>query len=254
MEVLMEKKWYNYFVSTDQPDGSTEEAPPPTPVQGARPPARAAVPRPAGSSAAQAVAEIAAAITVPESKFVAAISNPTSFDEIYKAAEIPVATHGYTILKVADMLQNEHIRDMAPTVKRSTVLVALDAAGVKVQEVIQDAVRRDKALDTYELVQEKSILELENKKNQENRQFQAELDRLKAEYEAKIRKNNDLVAREKERLSQWRVKKQQEEEKIAEAVSYFASPNPITTTRAAGPAAGSTAFEAPPAKSEGSEP
>jgi len=250
----MDKKWYNYFVSTDQPEGSTEEAPPPTPVQGARPPARPVPPRPAGSSAAQAVAEIAAAVTISETKFATPVSNPTSFDEIYKAAEIPVAAHGYTILKVADMLQNEHIRDMAPTVKRSTVLVALDAAGVKVQEVIQDAVRRDKALDTYELVQDKGILELENKKNQENRQFQAELDRLKAEYEAKIRKNNDLVAREKERLSQWRVKKQQEEQKIAEAVSYFASPNPITTTRAASSAAGAPAFEAPPAKPEGSEP
>jgi hypothetical protein len=250
----MDKKWYNYFVSTDQPEGSAEEVPPPPPVQGARPPARAAVPRPAGSSAAQAVADIAAAVTIPESRFAAPVNNPTSFDEIYQAAEIPVASHGYTILKVADMLQNEHIRDMAPTVKRSTILVALDAAGVKVQEVIQDAVRRDKALDTYELVQEKSILELENKKNQENRQFQAELDRLKAEYEAKIRKNNDSVAREKERFSQWRVNKQQEEQKIAEAVSYFASPNPITTGRPASPTAGSPASGAPPAKPQGSEP
>ena len=98
-------------------------------------------------------------------------------------------------------------------------------------------------------MQEKSILELENKKNQENRQVQAELDRLKAEYEAKIRKNNDSVAREKERFSAWREKKQQEEQKIAEAVSYFASPNPITTGRAVSPAAG-----APPAKPQGSEP
>ena len=51
--------------------------------------------------------------------------------------------------------------------KRSSILLALDAAGVKIQEVIQDAVRRDKALDTYEHVQEKGLLELENKKIQE---------------------------------------------------------------------------------------
>lgn len=250
----MEKKWYNYFVSTDQPEGSTEEAPPPAPGQANRPPARPVTPRPAGASAAQAVADIAATVTIPESRFAGPVNNPTSFNEIYQAAEIPVAPHGYTILKVADMLQNEHIRDMAPTVKRSTILVALDAAGVKVQEVIQDAVRRDKALDTYELVQEKSILELENKKNQENRQYQAELDRLRAEYEVKIRKNNDSVARERERFSQWRVQKQQEEQKIAEAVSYFASPNPITTGRPVSPAAGLPASEAPPAKPRGSEP
>lgn len=248
----MEKKWYNYFVSTDQPEGLTEEAPPPPPVQGARPAARPITPRPAGSSAAQAVADIAAAVTIPETRFATPVNNPTSFDEIYQAAEIPVAPHGYTILKVAEMLQSEHIRALAPSVKRSTILVALDAAGVKLQDVIQDAVRRDKALDTYEHVQEKGILELENKRSQENRELQAELDRLKGEYEAKIRKNNDAVAKEKERFAGWRLKKQQEEQKIADTVSYFASPNPITTARPAGPSVGASPAEAIPSKPQGS--
>ncbi len=244
----MEKKWYNLFVSVDQPEGQTEDAPPPPPTQGSAPPLRRPAPRPAAASAAQTVAEIVAATATPEPKFTAPVSNPTSFDEIYQAAEIPVAAHGYTILKVAEMLQSEHIRALAPSVKRSTILVALDAAGVKLQEVIQDAVRRDKALDTYELVQEKGVLDLENKKNQENRQLQTELDRLKGEYETKIRKNNDAVAREKERFSGWRLKKQQEEQKIAETVSYFASPNPVTTARPAGPAGSAPA--APPKAQE----
>jgi len=246
----MDKKWYNYFVSVDQPEGEAPGVPPPRggPAPAATPPMAARKPAAApGASAAQTVAQIAATITPPpEPKFTSAVASAATFDEIYKAAEIPVAAHGYTILKVADMLHSEHIRDMAPTVKRSTVLVALDAAGVKIQEVIQDAVRRDKALDTYELVQEKGILDLENKKSQENRQLQAELDRLKGEYEAKIRKNNDAVTREKERFAAWRVKKQQEEQKIAEAVSHFASPNPITT----GP--GVSAAAASPPKPEGS--
>jgi hypothetical protein len=246
----MDKKWYNYFVSTDDPEGGERDVS--TPVGGpATPPTPPPVRKPStapSSSAAQTVAQIAATISpLPEPKFTSPVANAASFDEIYKAAEIPVATHGYTILKIADMLDNEHIRDMAPTVKRSTVLVALDAAGVKIQEVIQDAIRRDKALDTYELVQEKGIQDLENKKTQENRQLQTELDRLKAEYEAKIRKNNDAVAREKERFADWRLKKQQEEQKIADAVSHFASPNPITTGPASRPAA------APPAKPEGTE-
>jgi hypothetical protein len=236
----MEKKWYNYFVSTDDP-GSAEAETPQTPPAAPRRPATAPA-----ASAAQAVAQIAATVPSPsESKFASAVAAAASFDEIYKAAEIPVPPHGYTILKVAEMLNNEHIRDMAPTVKRSTILVALDAAGVKIQEVIQDAIRRDKALDTYELVQEKGLTDLERKKSEENRQLQAELDRLKAEYEAKIRKNNDAVAREKERFAEWRLRKQQEEQKIADAVSHFTSPNPITTGAASRPA------PAPPAGPEG---
>ncbi|MFB3921835.1 MAG: hypothetical protein ACE145_08945 [Terriglobia bacterium] len=220
----MSKKWYNFIVSVDQAaETEAEETSPSGPSP---------APRMAPPSPAQTVAQIAASVAA-EPKFTAPVSNPTSFDEIYSAAEITPPTHGYTIMKIADMLQSEHIRSLAPSVKRSSILLALDAAGVKVQEVIQDAVRRDKALDTYERVQEKGLLELESKKMQENRQIQAELDKMVADYQARMRKNTDEVAKEKERFFGWRLKKQQEEQKIADAVSYFVTENPITTSTSA---------------------
>ncbi len=216
----MGKKWYNFILSVDQPAGSDAEQAPDS----------VSAPAPtAPASAAQTVAEIAAAAAI-DPKFSTPVSNPSSFEEIYRAAEIQDASHGYTILKVADMLQNEHIRSLAPTVKRSSILLALDAAGVKLQEVIEDAVRRDRALDTFERVQEAALHELETKKAQDNRQIQVELDRLVAEHQARMQKNNDEVAKEKERFFGWRLKKQQEEQKIYEAVSYFVTENPITTS------------------------
>ena len=220
----MSKKWYNFIVSVDQPVETEGDE---TSLQEEAPAPRRAPPSPA-----QTVAQIASAVSA-EPRFTAPVNNPTSFDEIYSAAEIAPPTHGYTILKIADMLLSEHIRSLTPSVKRSSILLALDAAGVKIQEVIQDAVRRDKALDTYERVQEKGLLELESKKMQENRQIQAELDRMVAEYQARIRKNTDEVAKEKERFFGWRLKKQQEEQRIADAVSYFVAENPITTGAAA---------------------
>jgi hypothetical protein len=117
---------------------------------------------------------------------------------------------------------------MPTDVKRSTILVALDAAGVDIKDVIQDAVRRDKALDGYERVQERAITDLESKKNQENAQIQAELDKYVAEQRAKIQSNNDDVTKEKERFFGWRLKKQQEEKKISDAVAPFVTENPIT--------------------------
>jgi len=229
----MDKKWYNFIVSVDHPaESSSEEGIEPNKSRGA--------PR----SAAQTVAEIAAAAAV-EPKFTTPVSNPTSFDEIYRAAEIPDTSHGYTILKVAEMLQSEHIRSLTPTVKRSSVLLALDAAGVKLQEVIEDAVRRDKALDTYERVQDKALQELVGHKAEENRQIQAEIDRVVAEHQAHMQKNNDEVAKEKERFYGWRLKKQQEEQKIYDAVSYFVTENPITTS-------GHAAEPTPPPKPQGS--
>jgi hypothetical protein len=187
-------------------------------------------------SAAQTVAEIASNVAT-EPKFSSPVSNANSFDEIYQAAEIPPAPQGYSIMKVADMLQSEHIRTVPADVKRSTVLVALDAAGVDIKDVIQDAVRRDKALDGYERVQERAVSELETRKTQENAQIQAEIDRVVADQRAKIQANNEEVTREKERFFGWRLKKQQEEKKISDAVAPFVTENPITTGAGSAPSA-----------------
>jgi hypothetical protein len=209
----MSKKWYNYIVSID--DGAGENASASDNAAGAK-------------TAAQSVAEIASSIAA-EPQFTTPVSDPTSFDEIYKAAEIPPSSKGYSILKVSQMLESEHIRNLPSDVKKSSVLVALDAAGVDVKDVIQDAVRRDRALDTYERVQQRAVQELEDRKTKENGDLQAQIDKYVTEQRAKIQANNDEVSREKERFSGWRLKKQQEEKKIAEAVGYFVTENPITT-------------------------
>ncbi len=222
----MSKKWYNLFVSVDP---STEES---TETDDPGPPV----------SAAQAVADIAASTAIaPESKFTAPVSNSASFEEIYHAAEISTPPHGFTIMKVGEMLRSEHIRNLPKDVKRSSVLVALEAAGAPIQEVIEDAVKRDRALDTFERVQDKALNELETRKSQENQQIQSEMDRVVADYKARMQANNDAVAKERERFYAWRLKKQEEEQKISDAVSYFVSANPITTGgSAAAPAQSNT--------------
>jgi len=209
----MTKKWYNYIISVD--DAQQSQATP-------------GVPQPSAKTAAQSVAEIASTIAA-EPQFTTPVSDPTSFDEIYKAAEIPPAAKGYSILKVSQMLESEHIRNLPSDVRKSSILVALDAAGVEIKDVIQDAIRRDRALDTYERVQQRAVEELDAKKTKENSDIQAQIDKYVTEQRAKIQSNNDAISREKERFTGWRLKKQQEEKKIAEAVGYFVAENPITT-------------------------
>ena len=209
----MSKKWYNYIVSID--DGAGQNAPASEDAVGTK-------------TAAQSVAEIASTIAA-EPQFTSPVSDPTSFDEIYKAAEIPPPSKGYSILKVSQMLESERIRNLPSDVKKSSVLVALDAAGVDVKDVIQDAIRRDRALDTYERVQQRAVQELDDRKTKENGDVQAQIDKYVTEQRARIQANNEEVSREKERFTGWRLKKQQQEKKIAEAVGYFVAENPITT-------------------------
>ena len=90
--------------------------------------------------------------------------------------------------------------------------------------------RRDRALDTYERVQQKALTELENKKTQENLKIQEEIDRLVGEKQARIQTNNAEIAREKDRFKSWCLQKQKEEARIADAVSHFVSENPITVS------------------------
>jgi len=216
----MSKKWYNAFVSVDSPPGDSGRSEPP---EEAAPPA---------NDAARMVAQIAA--TVPKQPvFTAPVQNPTSFDEIYQAAEIQPPPSGYTIGKVAAMLASEHLHGLSPEVKRSSILVALEASGAKIEDVIQDAVHRDRALDSYERVLRKSLSDVQAKKADENRQVEAEMNKMLADYRARIQANNEAVAKESERFSTWLAQKQKEEKIIADAVGYFVTENPITVGGAA---------------------
>ena len=234
------KKWYTYFVSVEETAGQAASG--------------AGTGSAASGDVAKTVADIADSIQMPQQqkdrmdqKFQAAAqqttaatggpgAKPMPFNEIYAAAEIVAPPHGYTVLKVAEMLQSPHIKELPLEVKRSSVLVALDAAGVKIQEIVEDAIRRDKALDTFERVQQKQLEDFEAAKLEENRKLQTELDKLTAEYKAKIQSNNEAATQRKEAFFGWRVDKQKMEQKIADAVSPFVTENPITTSSRPAPA------------------
>jgi hypothetical protein len=152
-----------------------------------------------------------------------------TFQQIYDAVEIKTAQHGYDIYKVGQMVSSPHLKDMTAAIKKSSVLVALEAAKVSIDEIIQDAVRRDKALDAYEKVEERKVSELEQKKAAENQKIQEEIEKFLNEKRALMESNNKSVLQAKERLAQWKIQKQAEEQRIFDTVSYFVAENPITT-------------------------
>jgi hypothetical protein len=201
------KKWYSFFVVADEAKADAD-------------------------ALTQAVSAQRVTDVVPgadqDTAFSGSVGDTTSLEELYASAKIATPAHGYSILKVADMLESEHIRSLPPDVKRKSILVALEAAGVKLQEIIEDAVQRDRALDTYERVLEKNLEELRRAKELENQRLEEEINQRLSELRARIAENNRDVSREQENLSAWRTGKRAEEEKIAQAVGYFVSENPIT--------------------------
>ena len=75
---------------------------------------------------------------------------------------------------------------------------------------------------------------MEARKTKESQELQAEIERRINEMQSRVQANNDEVTKGKEQFYGWQLKKQQEEQKIADAVSYFTSEKPISTVGDAG--------------------
>ena len=177
-------------------------------------------PKPAGGMQTEALA--GSPVTSAHSsghEFAVSHLDLPAFGEVYRAAGIRAPRLGYTIEKVIEMLESEHIRTLPLETKRSSLLMALDAAGVEVEEVLQDGTLRQHAITSHETLQRKRIEEYETRKAQENVGIQAEAERVAAEYAARISRNLDELAREKDNLRKWQTKKQYEAQRIADAMA-----------------------------------
>jgi hypothetical protein len=149
-------------------------------------------------------------------------------EDIYRTAGIMIPRKGYSIKKVVEMLNSEHIRDLSTDMKRVAVLMALDAAGVPIEEILQDAKARQQALDTHEAEQKKRADAECAHKLEENTQIEAELERLKAHHTARINRNLEAVAREKAAFDDWLAVKQEESESMAEAAELCSKASEAT--------------------------
>jgi hypothetical protein len=141
-----------------------------------------------------------------------------TMEDIYRAAGIMNPRRGYSINKVVEMLHSEHVVGLAKEMKRASILMALDAAGISLEQVQQDAKVRQGALDAYEAGQQKQIEAVWARKAEEVTLIQAELESVKAHQLARISRNLEGVAREKAAFNAWVALKQQECQSMSEAV------------------------------------
>lgn len=152
-----------------------------------------------------------------------------SMEDIYRSAGILNPRMGYSIRKVVEMLNSDHLRGMSIDAKRAAVLMALDSAGVTMDEILRDARQRQDALDAYEAGQRKQFEEYWARKAEGNAQIQKELERVTAQLLDRIKRSQDEVSLEKAAFTEWQRSKQQEADRISDAValcSKLASPEP----------------------------
>jgi len=144
---------------------------------------------------------------------------PASFEEIYEMSAMTPPKLSSGILKVAEMAESAHLAGMSPAFKQKALLMALDATGIDVSEILNDAVARQRALKEYEDTYVEKANQFEAARLEQNRREKAELDRLTNEFNARIQANLDEIDHCHKECREWQKNKQLEVQRLTEAAA-----------------------------------
>jgi hypothetical protein len=152
------------------------------------------------------------------------------FAAVYKEAGITLPAHGYGIDRVAEMLQGKRLASLAREVRATAVLAALEAARVDVQDVIEDGIRRDKALDAFEAAKEREVVEKKAAAESRMQSLRRDLEELSRKINTEIEGLKQQAQAADAAFAQLQVRKRQEEQRLFDVVAHFVEgANPITT-------------------------
>jgi hypothetical protein len=162
------------------------------------------------------------------------------FAAIYRAAGVTDPPHGYTAYKVLEIFGSPGFAALDARAKAAalTGFLNMNPSGpVPVTDIVQDAVRRDQALDKFEEFLRSKLTSRSDQIEKDNGQLQAEIDEVTRRNREKMEANRVALEAEQARLSRWLAVKRAEERKLYDAVNPFVEANPITTAESPRPAA-----------------
>jgi hypothetical protein len=192
------------------------------------PPSSAPVGRARGRQLGPEVAQAEPPRRVARSEVAADVQD---FAAVYKEAGITLPPHGYGVERVAEMLGGKRLATLGREVRATAVLAALEAARVDVQDVIEDGIRRDKALDAFEAAKERELVERKASTEARVQSLRKDLDELLRKINAEIEKLKQESQEAETAFAQLQIRKRQEEARLHDVVAHFVEgANPISTT------------------------
>ena len=157
-----------------------------------------------------------------------------TFDDIYRKStcKSSTTTAEYTILKVADMVNSDDLHGLSPQARHSALMMALKAAGVAVEDMLQDAVQRQRVLNECEEAQLHHLQEFESSKLLENERLSNEMETICSQYRTRISAGVEEIEREREAFRDWQERKMREQRRIAEAAAACVSDDAASSSNA----------------------
>lgn len=162
------------------------------------------------------------------------------FPAVYKAAGVVDPPHGYSAYKVLEIFASPGFAALDTRAKAAalTGFLNMNPSGpVPITDVVQDAVRRDQALDKFEDFLRNKLGARSEQIDKENAQLQAEIDEVTRRNREKMEANRAALEAEQARFTRWLTTKRAEERKLFDAVNPFVEQNPISTADTPRPAA-----------------
>jgi hypothetical protein len=149
----------------------------------------------------------------------------STFEEIYHKSAFKAApsTAAWDIMKVAEVINSEHLHGLSQAGKHSALMMALEAAGVAVEDMLQDAVQRQRVLNEYEDSQRRRLEEFEKTKLRDNDRLSEEMEGICAKYRMRIASGVQEIERERATFREWQERKEREQRRISEGASACVS-------------------------------
>lgn len=160
-------------------------------------------------------------------------SNPEDYplSKIYASAGIEAPAHGFTVDKLIEMMDAEEFAALDPPVKAQVItglLRRLPTGAVDIDDIVDDAARRDRALDAFEAFLSDRVQRTADEVTASNAELQLEIDELSRRNAELMEANRQRLRDEEDRLERWLEKKREEEQRLFEAVQPFVEANPVT--------------------------
>lgn len=175
------------------------------------------------------VAEMASVEPEPEFSVESGDMSGKNFSEIYSEAGIDDSA--FTVDKLAALLQDPTLKDQPLSTKTLVVKMALKAQNVTPEVPVNDAIKRDRALDAYQKMLNSRATETETQNSQAIQQINEEvrtfLEKKNAEMDA-LRTETSEMKRQADTFASRRL---QEEQRLAAIIVPLleGQPNPVTT-------------------------
>jgi hypothetical protein len=147
------------------------------------------------------------------------------FEKIFESAGIVPGSHGWTIERLRQLLRTDAFKKLDREAAQKQILDVLGAEKVSPEELVKEAVARDKALDAFEAFARKKMEDRQAARERNIAELESRIEELqKACDHMKAQATSD-----QETWREWRQRKRQQERDLAWTVGFLID-RPVITT------------------------